>query len=131
MSDQVQGSVTGGNGERLELTLAGRSFGLQTKDMVTVLLLLMLGAGGYLLYDAVSKDLRRLDRQHEQILTALQQNLVRIVEAIQQANQHRDAQTEAIRKMLLLHEVNQSREPGDRVPLELAPETLSQPQKGR
>src|SRR5262245_10227569 len=100
MGEEVHGNVTGPNGERLQLTLGSRSFGLQTKDMVTILLILMLGIGGYLLYDGVNKDLGRLDRQHDQVLGALQQNALRIVEAIQQANKHREDQTEAIRKML-------------------------------
>jgi len=131
MSDEVQGTVTGGNGERLELRLGTRTLGLTTRDLIPILLLAILGVGGYLLYGAVSKDLGRLDRQHDQVLTALQQNALRIVDAVQAANAHREEQTETIRKMLLLHEVNQSRAPEDRMPLELAPETLSPPQKGR
>src|SRR5262245_60355498 len=97
MAHELRGSVQGGHGERLSIEVGRRALGIQAKDIVTSLLILMLGVGGYLLYDAISKDLGRLDRQHDQVLAALQQNALRIVEAIQQANNHREEQTEAIR----------------------------------
>jgi len=131
MGEEVHGSVTGGNGERIQFQLGSKSFGLQTKDMVTVLLLLILGAGGgvggYLLYQATSKDIARLDRQHDQVLSALQSNALRIVEAIQQANTHREQQTEAIRVLLLQHEYNMNQEQQDRIPLGMPP----MPKKGQ
>jgi len=121
MAEEVQGSVTGGNGERLSFQVGTKSIGLTTRDLIPVLLLIILGVGGYLLYGAVSKDLGRLDRQHDQVLEVLQQNRLKIVEAIQEANANREEQTEAIRALLLQHEYNMNREPGDRLPLGLPP----------
>jgi len=117
MADEVHSSVTGGNGERLSLQVGTKSFGLQTRDLVTVLLLIILGGGGYLIYSAVSKDIQRLDRQHDQVLGALQTNLLRMLEAIEQANEHRTQQTEQIRQLLLQHEYNMNQDPQDRIPL--------------
>jgi len=129
MGEESSASASGGNGERLTLQLGSRSVGLQTRDLIPILLLVILGVGGYLLYDAISKDIGRLDHQLEQVLTALQTNAQRMVEAIHEGNQHRAEQTEAIRKMLLVHEANQMRDPGARLPLELDPDLLPSPQK--
>jgi hypothetical protein len=138
MADQVEGSVTGGNGERLSLQLGTKSFGVQARDLIPILLLLMLGVGGYLLFTNVRDTLQSLQRQHDMMQGVLHENQVKILGVMNAWQQAITAQTEEIRgiteeqskalyNLMLTHEYNQGREPHDRLPLGMAPEQHPKP----
>jgi hypothetical protein len=150
MAEEVQGSISGGNGrERLELRIGTKSFGVQAKDLIPILLLCLIGIGGFLIYRGVHDDLGRLSAQqgdmqatqHRDLLEASQlwhetvEELKSLVHAQRNhLDQQRDMvrrelaeQAEALRKLMVYHDMNQGREPGNRIPLEfpqpMAPDT--------
>jgi len=124
MAEDEPGRVPRGNANQpnhLQVTMGGKSFGLMTKDLIPVLLLVILGVGGYLLYTNVYQGIVDLERNHEKIEKVLYENQTRIVESIAAANSHRERQTDEIRRLLLTHEYNQTHAPEERLPLELPP----------
>jgi len=131
MADEVRGQITNGNGERLSLQIGTKSFGIQARDILPILLLLMMGVGGYLLYDNVHRGIVDLQRNHEAIEKGITGNTIRIVEAIAAANRHREAQTEALGQMLYRHELNQVREPGAKLPLYMRPPAEDSEKQGK
>jgi hypothetical protein len=50
MADEVQGTVAGTNGERLELRLGTKSLGLTTRDLPLIVLMILMGVGFYLAF---------------------------------------------------------------------------------
>ena len=121
MAEPPDVSVTGGNGERMEVRLGSRSIGLQTRDLLPILLLVAGIVGGYLIYTNVKAHLQRLDSQHEQIITLLHENQIRILAALQVWRNLVSEQTDDMRRLLVIHELNMGREPKDKLPLEFAP----------
>jgi hypothetical protein len=119
MADQVQGSVTGGNGERLELRMGTKTLGLQTRDLIPILLLIGGMVGGYLIYTSVNQSLLRQEHHHEFIQSVLQQNMQQAVSLIRQVQEDLDEHRRQFRKLLQVHDWNQGREPQDRLPLEV------------
>lgn len=89
--------------ERFELNLGGRSLGIAAKDLVTILLLLLLGVGGYLRYQALDKHFSSLDSHIMHIQDTL---------AVQAQN---------YRTLLITHDFNDCKDPADRIPLDLLP----------
>lgn len=59
MADEVRGTVSGGNGERLDLRIGGQALGFTTKDLVNVLIVLVLGGFGYFLAYNVTNNQQR------------------------------------------------------------------------
>lgn len=103
-------SMTGPNGERLELRVGSKSIGLQAQSLVSILLLLALGGAGYLVWQAV-----------QQRFDLMQSVLVRILERQATQDQLLDAHLSQMQKWIRVHDWNQSRDPADRLPLDLDP----------
>lgn len=121
MADEVQGRVTGGNGERLSFQVGSKSFGLQTKDMVTVLLLISGLVGGYLIFVNMKDALMRLIAGQDKLETVLQDNRLQMRDAVHLIQESLADHRRTIRRMLETHEYNQNRDPQDRLPLEVEP----------
>jgi hypothetical protein len=121
VADEVRGSVTGNNGERLAFRIGGQSLGLTTKDLIPVLLLLILGVGGYLRFVSLKDQIASIVLHQEQIQNGLTDNKLKMLEAVHTWQQELQEQTETIRKLLIAHDYNTGREPGDRLPLDAPP----------
>jgi hypothetical protein len=121
VAEEIQGSVTGGNGNHVEVRLGTRSLGLTTKDLIPVLLLLILGVGGYLRFVSLKDQIASIVLHQEQIQNGLQANQVQLLEAVHTWQQALQEQTETLRRLLTAHDYNQGREPGDRLPLDVEP----------
>lgn len=80
--DEVSASQTGPNGERLQIQLGTRSFGLQAKDIVSVLLLLGGIVGGYLLWVATDHRLATLETQQGHVFEALTAQTTTLLDAV-------------------------------------------------
>lgn len=125
MGEEVHGSVTGGNGERLEVRLGSRSLGLTTRDLIPILLLLAGVVGGYLIYDMLRDGIALLARQQEQVLALLQTNQLKLEQAGRVWEDRLQVHTEALRQMFVTHEYNMGREGHERLPLILTPPPAS------
>jgi hypothetical protein len=141
VAEEVQGSVTGGNGERLSFQVGTKSFGVAARDLVPILLLVLMGVGGYLLYLNVSKGVHGIEQRQMQTHDMLHRNQLSMVEALtkwhvmlneqEQAitvqlrhqNELLATQTETFRRLLQAHDFNMGRPLGERIPLEVAPES--------
>jgi len=130
MTEEVHGSVTGGNGERLEVRVGSQAFGLNAKDLLPILLLLSGLVGGYLLYTDVHKGLENLQASQLEVIKVLHGNELKIVNAIQAWRGVVEGETEVIRKLIITHEFNTGRDPGERLPLDLPPPSHPPPEKG-
>jgi hypothetical protein len=124
MADEVQGTVHGGNGERLELRLGTKSFGLSARDLIPVLLVLSGLVGGYLIYVSISERLAGLSAHQEQTLATLHANQLKIAETFHMIERVLQEHTDTLRQMLSTHEWNQGRAPGERLPLDMRPEQV-------
>src|SRR5262245_26170759 len=123
MADEVHASMSNpnGNGERLSLQIGSKRLGMQARDLMPILLLLGGMVAGYLLYDSLKDMILRHERQHEQVITTIQDNRVKILDAIHVWQNLIDTQTDDIRKMLQNHDLNMGREPQDKLPLDFTP----------
>lgn len=110
MAEEVRGSVTGGNGERLELRLGTKSIGLTVRDLIPVLLVLLIGGATYLLYTALNKSLDQLYTRQQSILDQLHA-----------MDEQRILQTIRLHRLLEVHDFNQGRPAEERLPLVMDP----------
>jgi hypothetical protein len=109
MADDVRMTSQGGNGERLDVRVGGQSFGLSAKDLIPILLLIVAGVAGYLVYHAQDQRFGQMQEQHLMLFRHLQhQNEV--------LNQHSDV----FRRWLTTIDYNIGH-PEQRIPLEAAP----------
>jgi hypothetical protein len=131
MADEVSGTVQGNNGERLELKLGSKAFGLNAKDLLPILLLLSGLVGGYLLYTDVHSGIQHLEASHLEMIKVLHSNELKIVQAIQAWRGVVEGETDVIRKLLITHEWNMGRDHSERLPLELPPRPIPVPEKDR
>jgi hypothetical protein len=125
------------NNERAELkgTIAGQSFSLNTKDIISVLLLLAGALGGYLIFIALDDRITTLTERQERILTAaaahkdavieaLHAHRALLVEEVHAAQLRQAAQSEELRRLIQVHDFNMGRAPGEHLPLDVSPEML-------
>jgi hypothetical protein len=114
--DEVHGSVQGPNGERLQLQLGSKSFGVSAKDLVSVLLVVVMGVGFYLTVNSLTDRLDRGNLNQEEgfrklekltelthvnqaaMLAALQQNRDVTGNLIREQNELLRQQTEQLTK---------------------------------
>jgi len=127
MADEVQGSVQGGNGERLELKLGTKALGIQAKDLVSILLILGGLVGGYLLYTSVIDETRLIRAGQIATRDALQQNREDMLRTLKEWEHAMDTQTQDLRRMLETLQYNLEQDPNARVPLERPPPSGPRP----
>jgi hypothetical protein len=72
MAEEVQGTVQGGNGERLELRIGSKSLGFTTKDLVSVLLVVAVCVGFYLAFQSLTDGQSRGFQQQQAGFTKLE-----------------------------------------------------------
>lgn len=116
MTEEVRGSVTGGNGERLELRLGSKSVGLSVRDLIPVLLVILMGVGGYLIFQAIDQRLDLLYARQDLVVKRLLVN-----------EEHARHLVEQLHKMLSVHDWNTGREPHEHLPLVLEPPPKAEP----
>jgi hypothetical protein len=132
MAEEVRSTVQGNNGERLEVRVGTKSLGITSRDLLLFVFVAGIFVFIYINSQSNRENLVRIyakqeqfqDRQHE--ATAEVKDLLRAAadqfkQWLQAHNADMDAQTEKIRHMLAVHEYNQGREPGERLPLEVQP----------
>jgi hypothetical protein len=103
MAEEIHSSVTGGNGERLELTLGTKRLGISAVSLIPILVLICGGIAGYLVYQNQMEALRLLYTRQEQLVKEMQALELRLKHDI------------------AVHDYNSGREPSERLPLELTP----------
>ena len=132
MVEEVRGSISGPNGERLNLHIGGHSVGVATKDLIPILLIAAACIGGYLLYTGIDRRIHTLLAQHDHVLTLIHEQtaiLLKgqgeqrafILEQMRLRDEQQDEQTELIRQYIIRHEHNQDLPREQRVPIELPP----------
>jgi hypothetical protein len=130
MADEVQGSIRNGNGERFELRLGSQSLGLQTKDLVTIVLLLVIGIFGYLIFLSIKDDHSRLGTQQAQMQDNQYRHLVEaterwrtavdeIKEMLRGQNTRMDGNNQTLRTMLEVLDWNMGRNLDEHLPLQV------------
>ena len=98
-----------GNGrERFEGTIAGNTFSLNVRDLISVLLLVGIFVLGWLVWDAQKAAMRLLYTSQQQIFTHLEAQ-----------DTHLREQTLQMVRLFYALDYNQSRPPEQRVPLHL------------
>jgi hypothetical protein len=90
MGEEVQGTIKGGNGERLELKVGTKSLGLTTKDLLSFVLVAAMAVGFYLAFTALTKgqDLMSTNQQEgfrkfEHLLDIIHSNQTAMLAEIQ------------------------------------------------
>ena len=94
MAEEVRGTVSGGNGERLDLRIGGQSLGFTTKDLVNVLIVILLGGFGYFLaynvtanqqrgFDALAKVMEQNSTNQSQVIEKLATNQAILIDHVQ------------------------------------------------
>jgi hypothetical protein len=56
VADEIRADIPTGNGESLKLQLGNRSFGVTSRDLISVLLILLAGLGGYFIATQVTAN---------------------------------------------------------------------------
>ncbi|HEX6827121.1 MAG TPA: hypothetical protein VF077_12460 [Nitrospiraceae bacterium] len=96
--------------DQLSGAIAGQSFALTTSQLLPILILLVGGVGGYLVWQAQDRRLVDLASHQREILMYMQTQ-----DAV-----HRE-RLNLVLRVLETHDYNATREPGERLPLMLSP----------
>lgn len=111
-----------GNGrERLGLKIGGQSVDLATGNLVQIILIALIGVGGYLLYIAVDRRLEHLREVQVHIIDKLDHHESADRQEQQALYAWRETQIDYLRRLLITMDYNLGRAPADRLPLELLP----------
>jgi hypothetical protein len=140
VADEVRVNAPAGNGERLELSIGSKRLGLTTRDLLPILLLILGGVGGYLIYVGLDAKVTLTQTQLREVQQTLQQARINILEklheqdlklaeALTTSERQLNAQTKEIKDLVLAHDYNAGRPTDERMPLELAPQSLPQHEK--
>lgn len=128
MAEDVTGRVEGKNGERLEVRVGGQAFGLTTRDLIPILLLILIGISGYLRIRAVEMHLNKIDTHHLDLSKQryeqdryIDTQVEKLRTLIHEHNEKLAEQTQQIRVMLTGLDYNIGRKIEERIPLELVP----------
>lgn len=116
--------------DQLGLTLGSKSVSLVTTNLVTILLILAGGLGGYAIFLNVQKDFARVELRQEQMATLLQTFGEKLVELAHDQEGLMREQTRMLYRWFLAHQANQGRTPDEFWPLELPPEQAPKRQEG-
>jgi hypothetical protein len=132
VADEVRSTVQGNNGERLEVRIGSKSLGITSRDLLLFAFVAGIFVFIYINSQSNRENLTRIhtqveqfqDRQHaattevkDLLLTAGDQlkDLLRAQQA------QRDADMEHIHQWMSVHEYNASREPAERLPIDVPP----------
>lgn len=99
--------------EKLAATIAGQTFALSTSQLLPILILIVGGVGGYLVWQAQDRRLSDMAARQGEILGYLKGQ-----EAVQRERLN------LVMRLLETHDYNATREPGERLPLLLSPEAV-------
>lgn len=102
--------------ERLEARIGDRSIGITTKDLIPILLIVMLGMGGYLIYGNTRWALQAIFNRQQLILQRLEAQDEKLA-----------FQTREFARLLAIHDYNMDRKPEERLPLEIDATWLPKP----
>lgn len=112
---------TGNSGERLDLKIGGQSFGLTSRDLIPVLILILACVAGYLLYLALDQRLVHMREVQVHIMEGLARNHEATIVESQAMRELHYTQMDYFRKLLTTMDHNMSHGPTERYPLELVP----------
>ena len=104
------------DGERLEARFGDRSIGITTKDLIPILLIGLMGAGGYIIYGNVRWALQSIFNRQQLILDRLQVQDDRLA-----------FQTREFARLLAILNFNMDRPQAERLPLEIDDAWLPRP----
>jgi hypothetical protein len=122
-------------GERLNLAIGNKSVGLATNNLLSVLMLVAMVVGGYLITVSTIDRMRQIqviaDKIHQEIQDNRIANLAvvqRIFDAIQAATSTSTQETQEMRRdvrdLFIRHEYNQDIPREQRVPIEVPPDAV-------
>ena len=97
-------------GERLDLKVGGQSLGLTANSLIPILVLIIAGVAGYLVWLSQDGRFQQMHQQH-----------VYLVQLIEHQNALIQRQTETLRRWLEVVSYNMGKEGGERLPLEVPP----------
>lgn len=132
MATQPAAPAPGNGRESLNLSIGGRSIGIQAGNLTVILLIIGGTLMAYLLWISTDKRLNSLESQLAQVhqslnsqtttlLNAVHEQRSFVLQQVQSSRERLDMQTETIRKLLISHDWNMGREPSERFPLEIPP----------
>jgi hypothetical protein len=104
------------SGERIEARIGDRSIGITTKDLIPILLILMMGMGGYLIYQNIRWAMQALFNRQQLILNRLTDQDEKLA-----------FQTREFARLMAIHDYNMDRPPEERLPLEIDAAWLPKP----
>jgi hypothetical protein len=132
MAEEVRGTVHGNNGERLEVRVGTKSLGITSRDLLLFAFVAGIFVFIYINSQSNREHLARIytqvehfqERQHA--ATAEVKDLLRtagdqLKDLLRAQQAQMEAQTETLRHLLISHDYNIGREPGDRLPLDVPP----------
>lgn len=106
---------------KLSGSIAGQSFSLQTRDIIPVLLLLIAGICGYLVFLALDQRLSQMREVQVHIIDILAKDRDTRTAEFQAMRDLHALQMDYFRKLLTTLDYNISHGPTERYPLELVP----------
>jgi hypothetical protein len=123
--DEVQGSVTGGNG-KVELKVGDKSLGIGGKDIVLIIFIILVGAMSYVRTLTLDRGMTEL--KTGQVTLAAEMHKQNDLVASQTAELRADMEKQnvllntnntTLKQMLLRHDYNMSHEAEQHLPLDL------------
>lgn len=112
---------------KLSGSIAGQSFAITTRDLIPVLLLLVGGVAGYLVYLALDQRLAHMREVQVHIMEGLAKNHEATILESQAMRELHYTQMDYFRKLLTTMDHNMSHGPTERYPLELVPPPSAKP----
>ena len=96
------------DGERLEARFGDKSLGITTRDLIPILLIGLMGAGGYLIYQNIRWAMQAIFNRQQLILNRLTDQDEKLA-----------FQTREFARLIAIHDYNMDRPLDERLPLEI------------
>ena len=101
------------NGESIQFALGGKSVAITAGNLIPILLLLLMGVGGYLLYISVDHRLEAIlagqaqlqgisSANKDAVIDALHDHRSFIVEVVNQGQRRQEQQAEVLQRLLII-----------------------------
>ncbi len=100
------------NGEELKLDLQKQSVALSTNNLLSILMLVLIGVGGYLMWVAFNDRLNRIDTALQNVVVTQSASRLYFREVMSELEN-------AIQSLLNTHDYNTGREPSAHLPLSI------------